>query len=66
MFLTLAVRDVRPATPRARLVTIDLEGRDFQYDPRCAVPLPPMPMIPTLIRSLAPITLVAEIAAAAP
>jgi len=37
MLLTLAVRDVLPATPRARLVRIDLGGRDFRYEPGQAV-----------------------------
>ena len=31
MFLTRPIRDVRPATPRARTVTIDLAGASFAY-----------------------------------
>ena len=31
MFLTRPIRDVRPATPRARTVTIDLAGTPFPY-----------------------------------
>src|SRR6476660_8115995 len=37
MLLTLAVRDVLHATPRARLVKLDLGGRDFPYDAGQAV-----------------------------
>lgn len=33
MVLTLAIRDVQPATPRARLVRIDLAGHQFPYQP---------------------------------
>jgi len=35
--LTLPIHDVQPATPRARLVRIDLAGRDFPYRPGQAV-----------------------------
>ena len=31
MVLTLRIRDVTPATPRARLVRIDLDGHPFEY-----------------------------------
>ena len=31
MFLTLAIREVLPATPRARIVRIDLDGAPFDY-----------------------------------
>ena len=37
MLLTLAIRDVRPATPRARVVRIDLAGGQFLYEPGQAV-----------------------------
>lgn len=33
MLLTLAIREVLPATPRARIVRLDLEGRSFFYEP---------------------------------
>ena len=31
MLLTLPIREVLPATPRARIVRLDLEGRRFEY-----------------------------------
>lgn len=37
MLLTLAVRDVLPATPRARIVRLDLAGQAFDYAPGQAV-----------------------------
>jgi ferredoxin-NADP reductase len=37
VLLTLAIRDVHPATPRARLVRIDLAGHRFDYQPGQAV-----------------------------
>lgn len=37
MLLTLPIHDVQPATPRARLVRIDLAGRQFPYEPGQAV-----------------------------
>jgi ferredoxin-NADP reductase len=37
VFLTRPIRDVRPATPRARTVTIDLAGTPFPYLPGQAV-----------------------------
>ena len=37
MLLTLPIRDVQPATPRARLVRIDLAGHDFPYEPGQAI-----------------------------
>src|SRR5690242_14854618 len=37
MLLTASVRDVLPATPRARIVRLDLGGRRFPYDPGQAV-----------------------------
>ena len=35
--ITLPIRDVRPATPRARVVRLDLDGRAFSYVPGQAV-----------------------------
>jgi NAD(P)H-flavin reductase len=35
--ITLPIRDVRPATPRARIVRLDLDGRAFSYLPGQAV-----------------------------
>lgn len=37
MVLTLPIRDVEPATPRARLVRLDLNGHAFPYAPGQAV-----------------------------
>ncbi len=37
MLLTLPIRDVQPATPRARLVRIDLADRHFVYQPGQAI-----------------------------
>ena len=37
MQLTLPVRDVLQATPRARIVRLDLGGREFAYKPGQAV-----------------------------
>ena len=37
MLLTLPIRDVQPATPRARLVRVDLAGRRFPYEPGQAI-----------------------------
>ena len=37
MTLTLRISDVTPATPRARLVRIDLDGHPFTYEPGQAV-----------------------------
>jgi len=37
VLLTLAIRDVQPATPRARVVRLDLAGRQFHYQPGQAV-----------------------------
>jgi ferredoxin-NADP reductase len=37
VLLTLPIRDVQPATPRARLVRIDLAGQQFPYLPGQAV-----------------------------
>jgi len=37
VLLTLAIRDVQPATPRARLVRIDLAGHHFPYEPGQAI-----------------------------
>jgi CDP-4-dehydro-6-deoxyglucose reductase/3-phenylpropionate/trans-cinnamate dioxygenase ferredoxin reductase subunit len=37
VLLTLPIRDVQPATPRARLVRIALAGRDFPYEPGQAI-----------------------------
>jgi ferredoxin-NADP reductase len=35
--ITLSIRDVRPATPRSRIVRLDLDGRGFSYLPGQAV-----------------------------
>lgn len=37
MLLTLPIREVQPATPRARLVRIDLAGHHFPYEPGQAI-----------------------------
>lgn len=37
MFLTLSIREVLPATPRARIVRLDLGGRSFPYEAGQAV-----------------------------
>jgi ferredoxin-NADP reductase len=37
MLLTLPIREVLPATPRARIVRLDLGGRRFPYEPGQAV-----------------------------
>jgi len=37
VLLTLPIRDVRPATPRARIVRLDLDGQPFAYDAGQAV-----------------------------
>lgn len=37
MLLTLPIREILVATPRARVVRLDLGGRDFQYAPGQAV-----------------------------
>jgi ferredoxin-NADP reductase len=37
VLLTLAIREVRPATPRARIVRLDLAGESFDYAPGQAV-----------------------------
>jgi NAD(P)H-flavin reductase len=37
VLVTLRIREVLPATPRARLVRIDLDGQLFPYDPGQAV-----------------------------
>ncbi|HWF85339.1 MAG TPA: hypothetical protein VG222_10840, partial [Vicinamibacterales bacterium] len=37
--ITLSIRDVRPATPRARIVRLDLGGVTFPYLPGQAVRL---------------------------
>ena len=37
MLLTLPIRDVLPATPRARIARLDLDGRAFDYAPGQAV-----------------------------
>ena len=37
VLLTLPIRDVQPATPRARIVRLDLDGQPFEYDAGQAV-----------------------------
>jgi ferredoxin-NADP reductase len=37
VLLTLPIRDVQPATSRARVVRLDLDGASFEYDPGQAV-----------------------------
>src|SRR5436190_450915 len=37
MLLTLPIRDVLTATPRARILRLDLAGQQFQYQPGQAV-----------------------------
>ena len=37
MLLTLPIRDVQPATPRARIVRLDLDAQSFEYDAGQAV-----------------------------
>ena len=37
VLLTLPIRDVQPATPRARIVRLDLDGQRFDYDAGQAV-----------------------------
>ncbi len=37
MFLTLSIREILPATPRSRIVRLDLAGRSFPYEAGQAV-----------------------------